>query len=197
VLDFPCNLGVGAAVQAGLRRARERGFRFVARMDADGQHVAGEIPAMLRKMEESGADFVSGSRFLPGSSFEAGSTPARRLGNKLLARFLSAICRTPITDPTTGLWCVREPLLRYFAHRYPGEYPEPEAMALLRRQGYVMAEVPVRVLPRRAGRSHVRSAGVVYFAFRVGLALLADRVRPVDRRFAAPPRGPLAAGPES
>ena len=188
VLDLPCNLGVGGAVQAGLRRALQRGFDRVARLDADGQHLASEIPAMLALMDQSGADFTSGSRFLPDSSFPEGSTAARRAGNRLLARFLSLICRTPITDPTTGLWCLHGRLLNYFAHCYPSEYPEPEAMALLRRQGYAMVEAPARVLPRRAGRSHVQPVGILYFAFRVGLALTADRVRPVEQRFAAPPR---------
>ena len=184
VVELPCNLGVGPAVQAGLEWAHEHGFRLVARLDADGQHLPSEVPRLLARMEATGADFVTGSRFLPGASFETGSTATRRAGNRLLASFLSLICRTRVTDPTSGLWCVRGPLLRYFAHRYPAEYPEPEAMALLRRQGYEMAEAPVRVLPRQAGRSHLRSFGVLYFALRVGLALLADRVRPVDRRFA-------------
>jgi glycosyltransferase involved in cell wall biosynthesis len=184
VVALPCNLGVGPAVQAGLQWARDRGFGLVVRLDADGQHPPAEIAKLLSRMEETGADFVVGSRFLPGSSFESGSTPARRLGNRALARFLSIICRCPVTDPSSGLWCARGALVRYFAHRYPAEYPEPEAMALLRRQGYSMAEAPVRVLPRQAGVSHLRSLGVAYYALRVGLALLADRVRPVDPRFA-------------
>ena len=184
VLELPCNLGVGPAVQAGLQWARNRGFDLVARLDADGQHPPAEVPKLLARLEETGADFVVGSRFLPGSSFEAGSTPARRFGNRALARFLSIICRYPVTDPSSGLWCARGALVRYFAHRYPAEYPEPEAMALLRRQGYAMAEAPVRVLPRQAGVSHLRTLGLAYYALRVGLALLADRVRPVDRRFA-------------
>ena len=184
VLELPCNLGVGPAVQAGLQWARDRGFDVVVRLDADGQHAPSEIPKLLARMEETGADFVVGSRFLPDSSFEEGSTRTRRLGNRALARFLSVVCQCPVTDPTSGLWCARGALVRYFAHRYPAEYPEPEAMALLRRQGYAMAEAPVRVLPRQAGVSHLRSFGVVYYALRVGLALLADRVRPVDPRFA-------------
>ena len=184
VLELPCNLGLGPAVQTGLQWARDGGYARVARLDADGQHVPSEIRRILARMDETGADFVTGSRFLPESEFAEGSTAARRAGNRALARFLSIICQAPVTDPTSGMWCADAQLVRYFAHRYPAEYPEPEAMALLRRQGYSMAEAPVRVLPRRAGRSHLRPLGLPYFAMRVGLALLADRVRPVDRRFA-------------
>ena len=35
VLELPCNLGVGPAVQAGLQWARDRGFDLVARLDAE------------------------------------------------------------------------------------------------------------------------------------------------------------------
>jgi len=100
--------------------------------------------------------------------------------------FLSAICRARVTDPTSGFWCVRDDLLRYFSFCYPCEYPEPEALALLRRQGYAMAEADVVVRPRRHGVSTIGSIDTLYFALRVGLALVADRVRPVDRRFANP-----------
>lgn len=184
VLELPFRLGVGPAVQTGLQKAVEDGFDTVVRLDSDGQHLPSQIPVLLGRMAETGADFVSGSRFLPGSSFETGSTPARRLGNRALAKMLSAVCKTSVTDPTSGMWCVRGALLRYFAHEYPAEYPEPEAIALLRRQGYEMAEAPIRVMPRAAGRSSLRPLALPYFALRVGLALLGDRVRPVDGRYA-------------
>lgn len=183
VLDLPCNLGVGGAVQAGMQYACWRGHNLVVRIDGDGQHQPSEILTLLTKMQESEVDFVSGSRFLSSGGFQ-GSTAARHVGNVLLAWFLSVICRRRITDPTCGFWCVQGPLLRYFAEYYPCEYPEPEAIALLHRQGYSMAEVPVTVRPRQFGVSSIDSFGTVYFAMRVGLALIADRVRPVDRRFA-------------
>ncbi len=183
VLRLPCNLGVGPAVQTGLQWAVENGFDRVVRLDADGQHVPAEIPKLLARQRKTGADLVVGSRFLPASDFH-GSTLARRFGNYALAKFLSAVCQARVTDPTSGLWCVRGALLRYFAWEYPCDYPEPEALALLRRQGYRFAEAPVRVEPRAHGSSHIRSFGMLYFALRVGLALAADRVRPVNRRFA-------------
>ena len=49
-----------------------------------------------------------------------------------------------------------------------------------------MAEADVVVRPRRHGVSTIGSIDTLYFALRVGLALVADRVRPVDRRFANP-----------
>lgn len=185
VLDLPCNIGVGGAVQAGMRYAWERGYGRVVRIDGDGQHPPAEIRKLLDKMDETGVDLVTGSRFL-GSGDYWGSTKVRQVGNVLLAWFLSVICHCRITDPSSGFWCVRDELLRYFSYCYPSEYPEPEALALLRRQGYEMAEADVAIRARQFGTSTIDSLGTLYFALRVGLALVADRVRPVDRRFAKP-----------
>ena len=184
VLDLPCNLGVGGAVQAGMRHAWELGFRTVARIDGDGQHPPAQIAALLGELRRTGADLVIGSRYLGPKRGVQGSTPLRNLGNLLLARFLSRICRCRITDPTSGFWCVRGGLLEYFAHDFPCEYPEPEAIALSRRQGYEIAETPVTIRARAFGSSTIRAIGTLYFALRVGLAIVADRVRPIDRRFA-------------
>ena len=101
----------------------------------------------------------------------------RKIGNVLLSVFLSAICRARVTDPTSGFWCVRDDLLRYFSFCYPCEYPEPEALALLRRQGYAMAEADVTVRPRRHGVSTIGSIDTLYFALRVARARR-GRVRP-------------------
>ena len=182
VLDLPCNLGVGGAVQAGMRYARFLGHRVVVRIDGDGQHPPAQIQRLLDRMAQGDVDLVTGSRFLSSGGVRGG-TKIREAGNILLAFFLSAICRCRVTDPTSGFWCVRGELLDYFSLYFPSEYPEPEAMALLRRQGYEMAEVGVDVRPRRFGTSSIDSLGTIYFALRVLVALVADRVRPVDRRF--------------
>lgn len=187
VLDLPCNLGVGGAVQAAMRHAWNLGCRTVVRLDGDGQHPPALVPVLLEEQRRTGADLVIGSRFLnPSPDAVRSSSHFREGGNRILARFLSLICRCRITDPTSGLWCVHGELLQYFAHDYPCEYPEPEAIALCRRQGYDIAEVPVAIRPRMHGKSSIRFLGTLYFAARVGLALVADRVRPIDRRFAKP-----------
>jgi len=185
VLDLPCNLGVGGAVQAGLRFVWSQGFDRVVRIDGDGQHPPSEIVRLLDVSDRSEADLVVGSRFLDAASYGS-STAARRLGILALSTFLSAICRARVTDPTSGMWCLRGPLLAYFAHEYPSEYPEPEALALLRRQGYRFVEVPVKFRPRQHGESTIGRWDALYFALKVGLALVMDRVRPINRRFANP-----------
>jgi hypothetical protein len=79
---------------------------------------------------------------------------------------------------------INRPLLYCFAHSYPSDYPEPESLALLRRQGYTFREVPVRFRARQTGCSSIHSRDAVYYALKVALALLVDRARTVDTRYA-------------
>jgi glycosyltransferase involved in cell wall biosynthesis len=182
VLDLACNLGVGGAVQAGFRYAVERGYRYAVRCDGDGQHPPAEIPLLLQSMQEHKTDMIIGSRFLGDGSYR--STPLRHLGIVCLGWMLSVICRRKVTDPTSGFQILNRPLFYFFSQAYPSEYPEPEALALMRRQGYDYAEVPTRFRERFGGRSSIRGWGTLYYVFKVFLALLVDRARPIDPRFA-------------
>jgi glycosyltransferase involved in cell wall biosynthesis len=181
VLELPCNLGVGGAVQAGFRYAVEHGFTFVGRCDGDGQHPPEELKHLLEHMSATGADMVIGSRFLDTRSYR--STWFRSMGIRGLAALLSCSCRKRVTDPTSGFQVIRMPLLRVFALGYPAEYPEPEALALMRRQGYRFEELGVKFCERKTGQSSIRAWGTFYYIIKVFLALLVDRARPVDPRF--------------
>lgn len=182
VLDLPHNLGVGGAVQTGFIYCFNQGYNTVVRIDGDGQHPPQEIRKLLEAGNQIDVDMIIGSRFLGSGNFT--STTIRFLGIKILASMMSVICRKKVTDPTSGFFLVKRKLLYYFSRRYPEDYPEPEALALLRRQGYDFHEVGVTFRPRVFGNSSIRKWGTFYYALKVGLALLVGRARPVDRRFA-------------
>jgi len=182
VLDIPCNIGVGGAVQAGFRYAYGKGYHFVIRCDADGQHPPEEIPLLMETMNAKDVDLVIGSRFLGKDGYK--STFLRNCGIMILAAVLSITCRKRVTDPTSGFQIISRRLLHMFSQSYPVEYPEPEALALLRRQGYDFAEVAVPFRARRAGRSSIAGWGTLYYVVKVFVALLVDRARPVDPRYA-------------
>ena len=184
VLDLPCNLGVGGAVQAGFRYAFDRGYQYVIRCDGDGQHPPSEIPKLIAAMKSGDADLVVGSRFLEDDKDSYKSTTLRSAGIHGLSFLLTLICRARVTDPTSGFQMINRPLLAYFAHSYPLDYPEPESLALLRRQGYRFREVGARFRPRLTGQSSIHSSGAIYYMFKVGLALLVDRARTVNPRYA-------------
>jgi glycosyltransferase involved in cell wall biosynthesis len=180
-LDLPCNLGVGGAMQAGFRYAYEQGFDYAIRLDGDGQHPPSECARLIERMNQGEVDMVVGSRFLGDRSYT--STLFRQAGIWGLATALSVVCRRRITDPTSGFQIVNRAVMYYFAHQYPGDYPEPESLALLSRQGYSVCEVPAQFRARNAGQSSIRKWGTLFYMFKVGVALFVDRCRAVDPRF--------------
>jgi glycosyltransferase involved in cell wall biosynthesis len=183
VLDLPFNLGVGGAIQAGFQYALHHGFDFALRLDADGQHPPSEAWKLMRAMKESSCDLVIGSRFE--STPTNISTPFRYGGIRVLAFFLSLICRTRVSDPTSGFWLLNRRLLKLFSKYYPCDYPEPEALALLRRLGFTFCEQSVVFRKRITGNSSIGQWDTLYYAIKVGLALSVDRLRPIDKRFSA------------
>jgi glycosyltransferase involved in cell wall biosynthesis len=182
VIRLPSNLGVGGAVQAGFQYAWAHGYHFAIRCDGDGQHPPTEIPKIVEAMVEQEVDLVTGAR-IPENGAVTNSF-ARSLGIRYLSVFLSYICKKRVTDPTSGFQMFNRPLIYYFANRYPMDYPEPESLALIRRQGYQFCEVPVRFQARTAGASSIDAWAAIYYAFKVTLALVVDRARSVDQRYA-------------
>ncbi|MEI6563394.1 MAG: glycosyltransferase family 2 protein [bacterium] len=184
VLDLPCNIGVGGAVQSGFRYAYAGGYHYVIRCDGDGQHPPTEIPRLVAAMSKGNVDLVVASRFLEDDKDSYKSTTFRHAGIRGLAFLLSLICRARVTDPTSGFQMMNRPLISYFSRSYPLDYPEPESLALLRRQGYRFCEVGARFRPRTTGESSIRSWDAFYYMLKVGLALVVDRARTVNPRYA-------------
>lgn len=183
VLRLPQNLGVGGAVQAGCGYAWRHGYDQVVRLDGDGQHPAECVSLLLDAIERDQLDMVTGSRFLSEEVQGYQSTRARQMGIGFLASALSRICRQRITDPTSGCFAINRRLIYYFSHRYPADYPEPEALALIARQGYHFGETAVQFRERQAGASSITGWGPAFYMLKVGLALLVDRARSVDPHF--------------
>lgn len=183
VLRLPCNVGVGPAVQTGFKYALESGYDYVLRLDGDGQHPPAEAVNLFEALRACPSDLIVGTRHGSGSTYRG--SWSRRLALKGLAVFVSLICRQRITDPTSGFWLAKRPLVQCFALHYPVDYPEAEAIALLRRQGFSLAEVPVAFRPRQTGHSSIQTWGSINFATKVFLALFVDRLRAVDHRGSA------------
>jgi len=184
VLDLPCNLSVGGAVQSGFRYAFSRGYQYVLRCDGDGQHPPSEIPKLVAAMQDGHHDMIIGSRFLSENNNSYTSTILRSIGIRGLAFMLSLICRTRVTDPTSGFQMLNRPLMFCFANSYPVDYPEPESLALLRRQGYTFGEVACCFRARQGGKSSICACSTIYYLLKVGLALIVDRARAIDPRLA-------------
>ena len=180
-VTLPCNLGIGGAVQTGWQIALREDYDFAMQVDGDGQHPPSEIPKLLQAMRESEADLILGSRFRSEGGFK--STATRRMGIRFFALMLSAICRTKITDPTSGFRIVNRRAIRLLAQRYSEDFPEVEALVVAHRAGLRILEVPVVMAERSAGRSSIGALKSLVYMLKVPLAIFMNLLRKPEVNF--------------
>lgn len=120
VLTHPKNCGKGAALKTGLTYARQQGFRYAVTVDADGQHRADDIPALLKAVEEEPDALAIGSRGLQHENMPAKSTFANRFSNFWFA--LQTLQRLPDTQSGLRVYPLqRLHGLRWMSARYEAE----------------------------------------------------------------------------
>ncbi|MCL6549303.1 MAG: glycosyltransferase family 2 protein [Alicyclobacillus sp.] len=176
VITLPVNLGIGGAMQTGYRYAAQYGYDIAVQLDADGQHDPSDLGRVLAPLL-SGAevDMVVGSRYVERTSYR--STAFRRAGMIILAAVVRIILGYPVKDTTSGYRAVNRRVIELFAHWYPTDYPEPEAIVYLHRNGYRILEVPVSMREREAGRSSITPFRSAYYMIKVLLSMLMNTLR--------------------
>jgi hypothetical protein len=175
VINLPVNLGIGGAVQTGYRYACENHYDLAFQFDGDGQHRARRLPDLARPLVAGEADLVVGSRFLRPRG--ATSSVSRVTGIKILAAAVSLVTRQRITDPTSGFRGAGRRAIELFASVYPQDYPEPESLVLVRKQGLRVREVPAAMRRRRGGASSIGLWTGVHYMAKVLLAILMEALK--------------------
>lgn len=181
VISLPFNLGIGGAVQTGFKFAANHGYRMAIQVDGDGQHPPEQIPLLLQKMEEPGIDVVIGSRFLERKGYQ--TSRIRHLGVGVFVFVNSLLLRKKITDNTSGFRAYNRRAICFLAENYPYDYPEPESVVLLERNGFRIAEIPVEMRERAHGESSIGALSAAYYMIKVTLAIIMNMFKePVKKR---------------
>jgi glycosyltransferase involved in cell wall biosynthesis len=177
VLKLPFNVGIGGAVQTGFVYARDHGYDFLAQVDGDGQHDSAELTRLIATMETDGVDVVCGSRFLT-AEHHYPAPLSRRTGIHIFAFLLSRLVGTRVSDPTSGFRLYNRRAIELFAHDYPHDYPEVEAVLMLHHHRLRMCEIPVKMYTRGGGTSSINTGKSAYYMIKVLLALFVGLGRP-------------------
>ena len=119
---------------------------------------------------------VIGSRFLNVDSFR--TTWCRRVGIKIFYCLFRALVHARITDSTSGFRLYNRKSLQVLARYYSSDYPEPDAIVLLNKQGLRIAEVGVVMRERIYGESSITPIKSPYYMAKVILTILFSCARP-------------------
>ena len=170
VLDLPVNLGIGGAMMTGFNYAVRQGYDIAMQVDGDGQHNPIYLERVLEPIISGTADMVIGSRFMGGRGYT--STTTRLVGIRLFAWLIGQATNRRFSDPTSGFRAYNREALKFVARHYPQDFPEPESIVLMIRNGFRVKEVPVEMRERLGGISSVRPLKAGYFVASNALAII-------------------------
>ncbi|MBI4773819.1 MAG: glycosyltransferase family 2 protein [Deltaproteobacteria bacterium] len=147
VITHPYNIGNGAAVKTGIRRATGEVLVF---LDADGQHRPEDVGRLLEYMPRY--DMVVGAR-----RSQHRSSWVRSLANKAYNLLASYVTKYRIEDLTSGFRVVKASAVYRFLYLLPNTYSYPSTITIaLIRSGRSVKYVPIEATPRRVGSSNIR-----------------------------------------
>lgn len=135
------NYGQSTAMQAGFERARGE---IVVALDGDLQNDPADIPKLIDRLEETGADVVSGWRK------DRQDPPVRKLFSRVANRAIARLTGVRLHDFGCSLKAYRREVLQ--RARVLGEMHRFLA-AIIAEVGGRVEEVPVSHHPRQFGRS--------------------------------------------
>jgi len=175
VLDLINNLGIGGAVQSGLKYAKQNNFDIAIQLDGDGQHPPSEIIKQLTAYEAQSADVVIGSRFIENEGFQ--SSFMRRMGINYFFNLNKLLTGNKIYDSTSGFRLLGRKAIELAALNYPDDYPEPESLIIFSKAGLKIIETPVVMSHRLGGTSSISNLSSIYYCVKVTISMLFSFIR--------------------
>ena len=153
VLTNPQNHGKGYSVRRGMLDATGA-FRFF--LDADLSYPLSQVEPFLVPLIEGEADVVIGSRRLAGASSETAHSISRKCAAGVFSWLVKCLFGLDLTDTQSGFKCFTAAAADEVFSRQTidGFAFDVEVLALARRQGFRIAELPTQFLKR--GRSTLR-----------------------------------------
>lgn len=163
VIRHEIRQGVGAAIRDGWLAGMARGRPYLALLSGDDQHEPGELVAAFAAMAAADADYVQGSRWMPGGTV-VGGNPGRQRGTRIYSTAFSLLAGRHVTDATNGFRIFRSEVLDHpkvdIRQSWLDSYDlEPYLLYKALRLQYRVIEHPVTVVYHRA-ESYTKMRGI-------------------------------------
>lgn len=146
VVQHPYNIGAGAAVKTGIRKARGE---ILVLMDADGQHDPKLIPKLVEQCDRY--DMVVGAR-------QRGSQTGwhRSMANGIYNRLATYVTGNRVQDLTSGFRAIRREVATRFVALLPNGFSQPTTITLCAmRGGFSVYYYPIETAAR-TGKSKIK-----------------------------------------
>lgn len=146
VVPLSIQLGAWVATQTGLRYALKNGYEYAITMDADGQHLAKSLPALIKPIIDQEADVTIGACVQRGSFLR-----------KIAWTLMKKASGLSLEDLTSGFRVYDRRAIRRLATWQATllQYQDVGVLVMLNASGLRIKDVEVSMLPRRNGISRI------------------------------------------
>jgi len=142
VINHFLNRGQGAALQTGINFALQNGADIIVTYDADGQHQASDLEAIIKPLLLGEAEVVLGSRFLN----KKNDIPIlRRLVLKLATSFTRLYTGLSVSDAHNGFRAFSRKAAELIEIRQDGMAHASEIIEQIKKHQLKFKEVPVTI----------------------------------------------------
>lgn len=136
------NRGVGGATRTGIKAALFAGADIIVILDADGQHLPEDIPALVAPIKKNKADVVIGSRFLRSQAIPF----FRRVGNSFFNLFTFFLFGVWSSDTQSGMKALSKKAAEKLDITSKDMEVCSEIIKEAKNLGLKLEEVPIRVV---------------------------------------------------
>jgi len=153
VIDIP-PIGKGNAICGSIEHIKNQITVF---MDADGSHIAEDIPKLVEPILKGKADHVSASRLLGGSDELHGTFDEtfRLMGSSFITACINWKFKIKLSESQNGFRAIKTDVLRKLNLKEKITTIEQEMIIKTLKLGYRMAEVPSHERRRFFGESNI------------------------------------------
>jgi len=146
VVPLSLQLGAWIATQTGLRYALKHGYEYAITMDADGQHLAKSLPALIKPIIDREADVTIGACTQRGSVLR-----------KIAWTIMKKASGLRLEDLTSGFRVYDHRAIRRLATWQATllQYQDVGVLVMLNASGLRIKDVEVSMLPRKHGISRI------------------------------------------
>lgn len=171
---LPANMGIGTCTHIAFDHACAHGYRYIVRIDADGEHPIGSIAPMLQSLERDKFDMVVATR-----QPVSGDNGLNALLRRLVRSYFSVCARLATGNPVlrdvnTGMFGLNADAARRLNAFEFDRYPEPQIFIRAARMKLKVCEIPVQQNVRAHGKSTIGVTDALRMIYRFNILLLSE-----------------------
>ncbi len=171
IIHHKVNRGYGGALKTGIMECRTQ---YVVTIDADGQHILGDLEELHRYALEKDADLVVGNR-----GRQASSGLYRNVGKWIIRKFASLLMPVHISDLNSGFKLYQTALVQRYLSICPDSMAFSDVITLIFiKKRHLVLEHPITIKKRASGKSTITTFTALQTLMEiVNIAMLFNPIR--------------------